>query len=129
MPETPALQIRGLSKTFTGQRALIDLDLELQPGEIRALVGQNGCGKSTMIKVLAGYHDPDPGADVFVDGKPLALGWQAPVTTLVCASCIKTSDWCRRWMLSTTSPWGMAMSATAWVSSVGGARPGLPARH
>ena len=74
MPETPALQIRGLSKTFTGQRALIDLDLELQPGEIRALVGQNGCGKSTMIKVLAGYHDPDPGAEVFVDGKPLALG-------------------------------------------------------
>ena len=74
MPETPALQIRGLSKTFTGQRALIDLDLELEPGEIRALVGQNGCGKSTMIKVIAGYHDPDPGAEVFVDGKPLALG-------------------------------------------------------
>jgi ABC-type sugar transport system ATPase subunit len=44
MPETPALQIRGLSKTFPGQRALADVDLELQPGEIRALVGQNGCG-------------------------------------------------------------------------------------
>ena len=60
MPETPALQIRGLSKTFTGQRALIDVDLELEPGEIRALVGQNGCGKSTMIKVLAGYYEPGP---------------------------------------------------------------------
>jgi len=70
MPETPALQIRGLSKTFTGQRALIDLDLELQPGEIRALVGQNGCGKSTMIKVLAGYHDPDPGADAGCTRQP-----------------------------------------------------------
>ncbi len=74
MPSTPALQIRGLSKTFPGQRALIDLDFEMQPGEIRALVGQNGCGKSTMIKVLAGYHDPDPGAEVRVDGAPLALG-------------------------------------------------------
>lgn len=74
MSPTPALEIRGLSKTFTGQRALVHVDLELQPGEIRALVGQNGCGKSTMIKVLAGYHDPDPGAEVHVDGQPLALG-------------------------------------------------------
>jgi ribose transport system ATP-binding protein len=74
MEPTPALQIRGLSKTFPGQRALADVDLDLQPGEIRALVGQNGCGKSTMIKVLAGYHDPDPGAEVLVAGEPLALG-------------------------------------------------------
>src|SRR5215207_6552222 len=74
MSPSPALEVRGLSKTFTGQRALVGVDLELQPGEIRALVGQNGCGKSTMIKVLAGYHDPDPGAEVHVDGQPLALG-------------------------------------------------------
>ena len=75
MSSTPALEIRGLSKTFTGQRALVEVDLQLQPGEIRALVGQNGCGKSTLIKVLAGYHEPDPGAaEVFVDGAPLPLG-------------------------------------------------------
>jgi ribose transport system ATP-binding protein len=74
MPPTPALQVRGLSKTFTGQPALIDIDLELEAGEIRALVGQNGCGKSTLIKVLAGYHEPDGRAEVLVDGKPLALG-------------------------------------------------------
>lgn len=74
MAPTPALQIRNLAKTFPGQRALDGVDLELQPGEVRALVGQNGCGKSTMIKVLAGYHEPDPGADVQVDGKPLPLG-------------------------------------------------------
>ena len=74
MSPTPALEVRGLSKTFTGQRALVDVDLEVQPGEIRALVGQNGCGKSTLIKVLAGFHEPDPGAEVHVDGEPLALG-------------------------------------------------------
>ena len=74
MSPTPALEVRGLSKTFPGQRALIDVDLTLEPGEIRALVGQNGCGKSTLIKILAGYHDPDPGAEVFVDGDPLPLG-------------------------------------------------------
>jgi ABC-type sugar transport system ATPase subunit len=74
MSNTPAVEIRGLSKTFPGQRALIDVDLEVQPGEVRALVGQNGCGKSTLIKILAGYHEPDPGVEVFVDGNPLALG-------------------------------------------------------
>jgi ribose transport system ATP-binding protein len=74
MSNTPAVEIRGLSKTFPGQRALIDVDLEIQPGEVRALVGQNGCGKSTLIKILAGYHEPDPGVEVFVDGAPLALG-------------------------------------------------------
>ena len=73
-PDTPALRIRQLSKTFPGQRALIDVDFELAAGEVHALVGQNGSGKSTMIKVLAGYHEPDPGATVEVAGQPLALG-------------------------------------------------------
>jgi ribose transport system ATP-binding protein len=47
--------------------------MDLQPGELRALVGQNGSGKSTLIKILAGFHSPDPGGQVLVDGKPLAL--------------------------------------------------------
>jgi ribose transport system ATP-binding protein len=68
----PTLSIRGLSKTFQGQRALIDVDLDVEPGEIRALVGENGCGKSTLIKILAGFHEPDSGA-VEVAGVPLAL--------------------------------------------------------
>jgi len=74
MVPSPVLQVQGLSKTFPGQRALIDVDMDLQPGEIRALVGQNGSGKSTLIKILAGYHDPDPGGQVHVAGQPLALG-------------------------------------------------------
>jgi ribose transport system ATP-binding protein len=71
---TDALSIRGLSKTFGGQRALDGVDLSLAPGEIRGLVGQNGCGKSTLIKVLAGYHDPDHGAQISVAGSELTLG-------------------------------------------------------
>ena len=74
MVPSPVLQVQGLSKTFTGQRALIDVDMDLQPGEIRALVGQNGSGKSTLIKILAGYHQPDAGGHVHVAGEPLALG-------------------------------------------------------
>jgi ribose transport system ATP-binding protein len=70
---TTALSIRGLSKAFSGQRALIDVDLDVEPGEIRALVGENGCGKSTLIKILAGFHEPDAGT-VEVAGTPLARG-------------------------------------------------------
>ena len=42
------------------------------PGEIRALVGQNGCGKSTLIKILAGFHEPEPGGSVQVEGNDAA---------------------------------------------------------
>lgn len=69
-----ALRLRGVSKTFPGVRALEGVNLEIAPGEIHALLGQNGCGKSTLIKVLAGFHRPDPGASAEVDGAPLELG-------------------------------------------------------
>ncbi len=58
------LQVRGLSKTFPGLKALDDVSLEVSSGEIVALVGQNGSGKSTLVKVLAGVHQPDPGAEI-----------------------------------------------------------------
>ncbi|MCW3011648.1 MAG: rbsA [Solirubrobacterales bacterium] len=70
----PALRASGLSKTFPGQRALDDVDFELLPGEVHALVGQNGSGKSTFMKVLAGYHEPDEGSAVEVDGRTLTFG-------------------------------------------------------
>ena len=72
---SPALlKIEGLSKTFGGTRALIDVDLDVREHEIHALVGQNGSGKSTLIKALAGYHHPDPGARAWFDSEPFELG-------------------------------------------------------
>jgi ribose transport system ATP-binding protein len=71
---TPRLAVRGLCKTFTGQRALTDASLAVAAGEVHALLGQNGSGKSTLIKILAGYHRPDPGASAWYDGRPLTLG-------------------------------------------------------
>ena len=68
-----ALEIRGLSKTFGAQRALADFDFDVREGEIHALVGENGSGKSTMVKCLSGYHEPDPGAEILVGGKSLPL--------------------------------------------------------
>jgi ribose transport system ATP-binding protein len=68
------LSVSNLSKTFFGQRVLSAVDLALDAGEVHGLIGQNGSGKSTLIKVLAGYHTPDPGGEVLVDGTALAPG-------------------------------------------------------
>jgi ribose transport system ATP-binding protein len=71
-----ALEVRGLSKSFAGVPALHPLDLTIPAGEVHALVGQNGCGKSTFVKSLTGYHKPDSGS-VSVFGEELSL----PVTS------------------------------------------------
>lgn len=70
---TPRLRALHLSKTFGATKVLDDVELVVQPGEIHALVGQNGSGKSTIVKVLTGYHVPDPGVEIEIDGAPLAL--------------------------------------------------------
>ncbi len=70
----PALTVEGISKTFPGQRVLDGVDLTIEPGEVHALLGENGSGKSTLIKVLSGFHPPDPGGRVFVGERPLPLG-------------------------------------------------------
>ena len=71
---SPRLSVRGVSKTFGSARVLSGLDLEIDGGEVHALVGHNGSGKSTFVKLLAGYHQPDPGAQASVDGEPFTLG-------------------------------------------------------
>jgi ABC-type sugar transport system ATPase subunit len=58
---TPAVAVSGLSKSYGGIRALIDLDMEVQPGTVHAVVGENGAGKSTVMKILAGALRPDHG--------------------------------------------------------------------
>jgi ABC-type sugar transport system ATPase subunit len=68
------LRIEGISKTFGGTRALVDVDLDIRPNEIHALVGQNGSGKSTLIKSLAGYHHPDAGARAWFQDEEFLLG-------------------------------------------------------
>ena len=66
MPEHRAalLELRGLTKSFSGVRVLSSVDLDVRAGEIHALIGQNGSGKSTLIKLLSGYHAPDRGSVV-----------------------------------------------------------------
>jgi ribose transport system ATP-binding protein len=67
------LEVTHLSKTFGSARVLRDIDLQIAPGELHGLVGQNGCGKSTLVKILAGIYTPDSGGSITVDGQRLAL--------------------------------------------------------
>jgi ABC-type sugar transport system ATPase subunit len=57
----PLLDVKGVSKSFPGVRALIDVSCTVAEGEVHALVGQNGAGKSTLVKCITGVHPPDAG--------------------------------------------------------------------
>jgi galactofuranose transport system ATP-binding protein len=64
----PLLSMTGINKAFNGTAALVDASLHVGKGEVHALVGQNGAGKSTMIKILTGYYTKDAGEIIF-DGE------------------------------------------------------------
>jgi ribose transport system ATP-binding protein len=68
--DRPILEVRGISKSFPGVRALKNVDLRIWPGEVHALMGENGAGKSTLMKILAGAYRPDSGA-ILLDGNPV----------------------------------------------------------
>jgi rhamnose transport system ATP-binding protein len=69
----PPLLVRAdrVAKAFAGVRALRSASFELQAGEVHALVGENGAGKSTFIKILTGVVQPDAG-EILIDGRPVA---------------------------------------------------------
>ena len=69
----PRLSVDSLSMTFGTARVLRDVGLEVAPGEIHAMIGQNGCGKSTLAKILTGVYTPDTGSHVTVDGVDVHL--------------------------------------------------------
>ncbi len=69
---TPALEMRNISKQYPGVRALDDVSLSVGKAEIHALLGENGAGKSTMMKILAGAQPKDEG-DIFIDGQVVTI--------------------------------------------------------
>ena len=69
----PAVQLEGITKTFPGVNALTDVSFDVLSGEVHALMGENGAGKSTMMKVLAGVYQPDGGSIRVGDRKSTRL--------------------------------------------------------
>jgi general nucleoside transport system ATP-binding protein len=68
----PALEMRGITKTYPGVIANDGIDLEVRPGEIHALLGENGAGKTTLMNVLYGLARPDAG-QILLDGSPVEI--------------------------------------------------------
>ncbi|MEZ5931927.1 MAG: sugar ABC transporter ATP-binding protein [Alphaproteobacteria bacterium] len=68
--QAPLIEIRGVSKSFPGVKALDDVDFDLRPGEVHVLFGENGAGKSTLINIIAGTFAQDSGEFAFM-GEPL----------------------------------------------------------
>lgn len=75
MNTVPVLEMRGISKSFPGIKALSDVDLAVQAGEVHAIVGENGAGKSTLMKILAGLYQPDAG-EIVLDGEAVRISGQ-----------------------------------------------------
>ncbi|MEV5010799.1 sugar ABC transporter ATP-binding protein [Streptomyces sp. NPDC055692] len=70
--QTPRVSATGIGKRYGAVRALDGIEFELQPGEVMALLGENGAGKSTFVKMLSGLVRPDEG-EFRVDGEPVEL--------------------------------------------------------
>jgi rhamnose transport system ATP-binding protein len=68
----PLLELRDVHKSFAAVHALRGVSLELHAGEVHGLAGENGAGKSTIVRVIGGEHRPDAG-DVLVDGTPVSF--------------------------------------------------------
>ncbi|WP_199837780.1 multiple monosaccharide ABC transporter ATP-binding protein [Streptomyces sp. NRRL S-1521] len=70
----PLLEMRGITKTFPGVKALSDVRLTVRPGEIHAICGENGAGKSTLMKVLSGVHPHGSyDGEILFEGEPVAF--------------------------------------------------------
>src|SRR5688572_20361401 len=68
----PRLAVRAVTKSFGAVAAVREVSFALFPGEVHALVGENGAGKSTIVKMLAGVYRPDAGT-IEIDGTPREL--------------------------------------------------------
>lgn len=69
--ETYALRMQNVSKRFGGVQALDNVDFDVRVGEVHCLAGENGCGKSTLIKIVTGVYEPDAGTQVEIFGEQI----------------------------------------------------------
>ena len=68
----PLFKLANINKSFGTTDVLMDINLEVRPGEVLCLLGDNGAGKSTLIKILSGFHQPTSG-EMEIEGKPVVF--------------------------------------------------------
>ena len=90
---TPVLALKGVSKSFGAVQALNEVDFEIHDGEVVALVGDNGAGKSTMVKTIAGIHRADEGQILF-QGREVNISGPTDATALGIATVYQDLSLC-----------------------------------
>lgn len=117
------LRLRGISKNFGAVSALTDIELDVNAGEVVALVGDNGAGKSTLVKILAGVHQPTSGTIEFcgqgvaLDSPGTALGLGIATVFQDLALCENLDVVANLFLGHEMSPWNLdevAMEVRAW---------------
>ena len=113
------LQAKGLTRSFGHVRALDDADFDIYPGEVVALIGDNGAGKSTMVKALSGNLQLDDGRIEF-EGRPVELSSRSRPLRSVWRSSTKISRWLPTSTRRRTSSWAgrspPRASSASWAS-------------
>ncbi|PYF09376.1 nucleoside ABC transporter ATP-binding protein [Rhodobacter viridis] len=71
-PRPPAIELRGISKSFGAVQANKDISIRVRPGTIHGIVGENGAGKSTLMSILYGFYRADAG-EILIDGRPTVI--------------------------------------------------------
>ena len=75
------LEMKGICKSFAGVRALDNVNFQVRPGKVMCLAGENGCGKSTLVKIISGVYTRDEG-EVLFEGRPITKITPAEATRL-----------------------------------------------
>ena len=79
----PFVRMRNATQKFAGVTALYALDWDIVPGEVHCLMGENGCGKSTAIKILSGVNIPEEGTVIEIDGKEYLIVSERDILAIV----------------------------------------------
>ena len=89
------IEMKNISKSFPGTKAVDAVDFRLEQGEILSLLGENGAGKTTLMKILYGMHSMDTG-EIFFKGRPVEIKNLWMPLTWASAWYISTLCWFRR---------------------------------
>ena len=100
------LELKGITKIFPGVKALNNVQFQLKPGEVHALMGENGAGKSTFIKVITGVHKAEEG-EMFLNGQKVDFKTTKRCTgsryrsRISASDILSASDCCRKYFHGT----------------------------